>query len=138
MLPTLVGGHRVLVFSAFYRPSQGDIIVMDESIEIGDSIVKRVIATEGQILNIDSESGEIIVDGVAFNYPIPASHDNIINNPDIEYPLTIPKGYIFVMGDNRAHSFDSRFSKVGFVDMRNVIGKAVLIISPLEDAGRIE
>lgn len=138
MLPTLVGGHRVLVFSAFYRPNQGDIIVMDESLEIGDSIVKRIVATEGQSVNIDSESGEITVDGVVFDTPIPSSTDNIVKNSTLEYPVVVPAGHVFVMGDNRAYSFDSRFAKVGFVDMRNIIGKALFIISPIDDAGILQ
>ena len=137
MLPTLVGGHRVLVFSAFYKPLQGDIIVMDESFEIGDSIVKRVIATEGQSVNIDNESGEITVNGIVFDYPIPTTTHNYIKNSSMEYPVVVPAGHIFVMGDNRAYSFDSRFSKVGFVDMRNIIGKAILIIYPPDDVGAI-
>ena len=136
MEPTLYDGYRVFVYSFMYTPSQGDIIVMDESLEIGDySIVKRVVAVENQTVDIDPDTGEITVDGVVFDTPISTSHTN--NAGDMDFPGVVPEGYIFVMGDNREHSLDSRYQRIGFIDKRNIIGKAIYIISPVEKAGKL-
>ena len=137
MIPTLVEGNRVFVFCVLYKPEQGDVIIMDERLQIDNSIIKRVIATEGQEVNIDTETGEITVDGVVFDKPIPTTTRNIVENSRIKYPIIVPAGYIFVMGDNRGNSLDSRYERVGFIDMRDVIGKAVYVISPIDQFRKI-
>lgn len=137
MEPTLYQGNRVLVFSLLYEPKQGDVIVMDESLEIGDSIVKRVVATEGQTVDINTATGEVTVDGVVFDAPIKTSLDNVIQGDSMSFPVTVPEGHVFVMGDNRAHSYDSRTSSLGFIDERDIIGKAIYIISPVGETGKI-
>lgn len=137
MIPTLVEGNRVYVICAFYKPSQGDVVIMDEKLQLGDSIIKRVIAVEGQQVNIDSQTGEITVDGVVFINPVPTSTKNIVSNSSMTYPVVVPKGYIFVMGDNRGNSLDSRSDKVGFIDVRDVIGKALYVISPVDQFRKI-
>ena len=137
MNPTLVEGNRLFVICAFYKPSVGDIVVMDESQHIGDSIVKRIIAIEGQTVNIDKQTGEITVDGIVFDKPIKGSEANLIHGSSWEYPITVPEGHIFVMGDNRANSLDSRYDVVGFIDTREVIGKALFIISPIKEFRRV-
>ena len=98
-------------------------MVLREESFLEEPIVKRVIATEGQTVDIDFEAGVVYVDGEALDEPY-------INEPTYmeegtEFPLTVPEGCIFVMGDNRNHSSDSRDSRLGTVDTRCVLGKAV-------------
>ena len=98
-----------------------------------EPIVKRVIATEGQTVDIDFASGSVYVDGELLE-------EDYINEPTYveegtQFPLTVPEGSIFVMGDNRNHSSDSRSSDLGTVDTRYVIGKAVFLLFPGADEG---
>lgn len=130
MEPTLKHGDRLLVLNSMlyddYR--YGDIVVLRKDTFMEDPIVKRVIATEGQSVDIDFETGSVYVDGVLLK-------EEYINEltfleEGTEFPLTVPKGSVFVMGDNRNHSSDSRDSRLGTVDARYVIGKAVFLIYP--------
>ena len=110
----------------------GDIVIIrKESFKDGEPIVKRVIATEGQTVDIDFAEGIVYVDGEALE-------EDYIREPTYtaegtEFPLTVPEGSIFVMGDNRNHSSDSRSSDLGTVDTRYVIGKAAFLIFPGPD-----
>ena len=110
----------------------GDIVIIrKESFKDGEPIVKRVIATEGQTVDIDFASGSVYVDGQLLE-------EDYINEPTYveegtEFPLTVPEGSIFVMGDNRNHSSDSRSSDLGTVDTRYVIGRAVFLLFPGAD-----
>ena len=110
----------------------GDIVIIrKESFKDGEPIVKRVIATEGQTVDIDFVSGAVYVDGELLE-------EDYINEPTYveegtEFPLTVPEGSIFVMGDNRNHSSDSRSSDLGTVDTRYVIGRAVFLLFPGAD-----
>ena len=133
MVPTLQDGDRLLVLnSMLYNDYQyGDIVVLREESFLEEPIVKRVIATEGQTVDIDFEAGVVYVDGEALDEPY-------INEPTYmeegtEFPLTVPEGCIFVMGDNRNHSSDSRDSRLGTVDTRCVLGKAVFLAFPGAD-----
>ncbi|MEG1061807.1 MAG: S26 family signal peptidase, partial [Oscillospiraceae bacterium] len=76
-----------------------------------------------QTVDIDANSGEVMVDDTAFDTPIKASFDNL--NGNIIFPVVVPDGYIFVMGDNRADSLDSRYSELGFVNSKSVLGKKI-------------
>lgn len=134
MVPTLQDGDRLLVLNAGlcgdYR--QGDIVVLRKESFMDSLIVKRVIATEGQVVDIDFLSGTVFVDGTPL-------HEDYINEPTYtaegtEFPLTVPEGSVFVMGDNRNHSNDSRDARLGTVDTRYLIGRAVLVAFPGPDA----
>ena len=135
MVPTLEEGNLLIVSRLFYQPKYGDIVVLRKASFMNDPIVKRVIATEGQTVDIDFKAGIVYVDGQALDEPYVNS---LTNEPeDFTEPVTVPKGHIFVLGDNRNRSTDSRSALVGCVDTRYVIGKALLRIAPLNKFGRI-
>ena len=133
MVPTLQDGDRLLVLNAMLDNDYGygDIVVLRKDTCLEEPIVKRVIATEGQTVDIDFVSGAVYVDGELLE-------EDYLNEPTYveegtEFPLTVPEGSIFVMGDNRNHSSDSRSSDLGTVDTRYVIGKAVFLLFPGAD-----
>ena len=131
MYSTLLDGDYLLLLSnLFYHdPEPGDIIVISkESFDNGAPIVKRVIATEGQQVDIDFEAGAVYVDGVELQ-------EDYINNlthhgRGVEFPLIVEEGCIFVLGDNRGVSLDSRYSEIGQIDKREVLGKALFLMLP--------
>ena len=122
MVPTLQNGDRLLVLNSMLYDDYkyGDIVVLRKDSFLEDPIVKRVIAVENQTVDIDFSTGSVYVDGVLLK-------EDYINEltfleEGTEFPLTVPKGSVFVMGDNRNHSSDSRDSRLGTVDTRYVIG----------------
>lgn len=124
------GDYLLLLSNVVYRePKPGDIVVVSKaSFEDGTPIVKRVIATEGQTVDIDFEQGIVYVDGEALEEPY-------INNPTTNaqgtyFPLVVRENCIFVMGDNRQVSKDSRDPEIGQIDKREVLGKALMLIIP--------
>lgn len=144
---TLFNGQTLLVRSIGYTPEQEDIIIFhltDPENNMEKTLVKRVIATEGQKLEINFYTGEIKVDGVLY----PDTH-RVLKEPsgmysifpdDIDhydsytgiYSITIPENTLFVMGDNRNHSLDSRDEAIGFIDERCVLGKVILRFAPFD------
>ena len=131
MRETLQDGDRLLVVNNWLCGDyqKGDVVIFQkESFEDGEAIVKRVIATEGQTVHIDFDAGVVSVDGAALDEPyIP---EPTWLDEGLRFPLTVPEGSIFVMGDNRNHSKDSRHTDLGPVDTRHVIGKAVFLAIP--------
>ena len=136
MYPTFVDrDFLVLESNVLYRDVQaGDIVVMNVPyFENEGPIVKRVIATGGQTVDIDFDSGEVYVDGARLDEPYtfePTYESYGAYGVSLDYPVTVPEGSIFVMGDNRNHSADSRFAPVGCVDEGCVLGKVLLILFP--------
>ena len=130
------GDYLLLLSNLFYRePEPGDIVVISkESFDNGAPIVKRVIATEGQQVDIDFETGAVYVDGVALqeDYINNLTH----NGRGVEFPLTVDAGCIFVLGDNRGVSLDSRYSEIGQIDKREVLGKALFLMLPGTNHGQ--
>ena len=131
MFSTLVDGDYLLVLN---RPlcgelDQGDIVVASmDRFKDGEAIVKRVIATEGQTVDIDFRSGVVYVDGEAMQ-------EDYIYTPTylsegMEFPLVVEEGCVFLMGDNRRDSRDSRAPEIGQVDTREILGKAVFLMMP--------
>lgn len=126
MLPTLQHGDRLVITAFCTEPQQGDIIVSTQPNVFGNSIIKRIIATENQTVDINFNTGDVFVDGELLDEPY-------INNPTtnsegIEFPLTVPENHIFVMGDNRQGSTDSRSEMVGFIREEYIFGVAKLKI----------
>lgn len=113
---------------------QGDIVILQrDDFYGGEPIVKRVIATEGQTVDIDFDAGVVYVDGTALE-------ESYVREPTwleegISFPLTVPEGNLFVLGDNRNQSEDSRSPDLGPVDSRCVLGRAVFLVFPGETAG---
>ena len=108
---------------------QGDIVILQrDDFYGGEPIVKRVIATEGQTVDIDFDAGVVYVDGTALEEPY--TREPTWTQEGTDFPLTVPEGCIFVMGDNRNDSDDSRDSTLGPVDTRCVLGRALLLAVP--------
>lgn len=131
MYPTLCNGDRIITSNLFYTPKAGDIVVVKKSSFGDEPIVKRVIATAGQTVDIDFTTGTVYVDGAALDEPYTAAPT--LSQEDFEGPVTVPEGCVFLMGDNRNDSTDSRSSRIGMVDTRCIIGKVYLIIFPGEN-----
>ena len=134
MMPTLQDGDYVALLSNLFMGDleQGDVIVArKESFENGEPIVKRVIATAGQTVDIDFNLGQVYVDGELLDEDY--INDYTYREEGTVFPLTVPEGEVFLMGDNRNHSNDSRDSSLGTVDTRLLIGKAVFLVFPGRD-----
>lgn len=134
MTNTLQNGDYLLVLSnVFYRePKYGDIVVArKDTFDNGAPIVKRVIATEGQTVDIDFEAGIVYVDGVALDEPYTRTATNI--QEGMSFPLTVSEGCVFVMGDNRNGSRDSRYPGIGLIDKREIRGKVIFLFLPGRD-----
>lgn len=153
---TLIDKDRLIITHLFYEPKYGDIVIInDENGYVYDTdgktvlktnglnkkIVKRVIAISGQEINIDFAEQKVFVDGKELDEPY-ALYDNmqgVFNNEyAFQYPVTVPEGYVFVMGDNRNISRDSRDSKVGFVPVSEIMGKVVFRVYPFDSIGKIK
>ncbi len=145
MNATLQDGDRLLMSDLLYTPKRGDIVIVDNNhsylldesgkVESGNGLptekrlIKRVIAMGGETIDINFNTGEVSVDGTVLDEPY-IHNATIDNKGGFTYPVTVPDGYYFVMGDNRQNSIDSRSSFVGFIPKDAVLGKAIFRISP--------
>ncbi len=130
---TLHDKDTLLLQSIGYTPRQGDVVVLTKHFEdVRSPIVKRVIATEGQQVKIDYETGTVMVDGVALDEPYVKEPMQEPYSPH-HASLVVPQGHIFVMGDNRNNSNDSRNVALGTVDERYVLGRAVMVLLPFQN-----
>ncbi|MBQ4426756.1 MAG: signal peptidase I [Oscillospiraceae bacterium] len=128
MLQTLQDKDLVVAWSIGYTPKNGDIIVFETESYTRGPLVKRVIATGGQTVDIDFSAGIVYVDGEALE----EDYTNTLTTrrEDFTGPVTVPEGYMFCMGDNRNGSKDSRSSDIGLVDIRCTVGKVFFILMP--------
>lgn len=137
MNPTLNNNDKMLVSGLFYEPKVGDVVVFKkDEYDPERALVKRVIAVEGQVINMDFDRGIVYVDGV------PLEEDYIMepttNKIDFIGPQTVPEDCVFVMGDNRNASTDSRKKEIGMVDTRLILGRAYAVVYPLSQVRTIK
>lgn len=146
MVPTLYNGDKLVMYRLFYQPHHGDVVVVnnhgghvfsgdrvvDTGASLDECIIKRVIATGGQKIEIKAAEGQVYVDDVLLDEPY-INELTYTDDHAFEYPITIPEGYVFVMGDNRNHSSDSRSLFVGLVDKDDVMGRAFFRFKPAKD-----
>lgn len=137
MLPTLQHGNKMLVSGFLYKPKYGDVVVFKaDSYDPDKALVKRVIAVSGDDINIDFDKGIVYVNGE----PIEESYINELTKTKLDFigPKEVPEGCVFVMGDNRNASTDSRDSRIGMVDSRLILGKVYFVLFPLDDFKLVE
>jgi len=134
MEPTLHDKEIVLCLSWGYTPDYGDIVVTEMDVG-GGHMVKRIIALEGDTVNIDFTSGLVTVNGKVLSEPYITEPMSLAG--DVQFPLTVLPGRVFVLGDNRNHSVDSRRSVVGLVPECTILGKVVFRIFPFTQLGTI-
>jgi signal peptidase I, bacterial type len=131
MQNTLQSGDFVMVENFFYNPQHGDIVMVHKKDKQSSfPIVKRVIAVAGDTINLNRGNGEVYLNGTLLNEPYIAETMSA-NYGNSDYPQTVPENHIFVMGDNRNHSEDSRHEEVGMVEKDRIIGKVIMRILPL-------
>ena len=131
MFSTLWDGDYLLLLSNvfYHEPEQGDIVVISKkTFDDGRPIIKRVIATEGQTVDIDFENGVVYVDGEALQEDY--INNLTTNDEGMAFPLTVEENCIFVLGDNRGVSLDSRSPQIGQIDRREILGKALFLMIP--------
>ncbi len=152
MQNTLYEKERIIISDMFYEPKYGDIVVisrnMDNSVtdtkQGAEPIIKRIIAVGGQYVDIDFEKGKVYVgydlgDMEELDEPYTKTPTNLM--ADVQFPLYVEEGYVFVLGDNRNESKDSRFSVIGengLVNEKYILGKAICRIFPFDRIGRFE
>ena len=136
MVPTLTNGDKLIVWGAGYTPERGDVVIVDSYTTYGKPLVKRVIAKGGDTISIDYETGTVTVNGEVLQ-------EDYIAEPtylgyDVEFPCTVPEGTVFVMGDNRNQSLDSRSSYIGCIDEQDILGKVLVCFLPFADFGVVK
>ncbi len=146
MQNTLFENQKVIITNWLYTPKNGDIVVVSRNIDNSPSvdqaktpIIKRVIAVSGQTVDIDFTAGVVYVDGVALDEPYTRTPTNL--SYDVTFPLYVPDGYVFCLGDNRNDSLDSRSSMIGengLIDTRYILGHADWRIFPFDQIGKID
>ena len=129
------GDYLLLLSSTFYRnPKAGDVVVASKnSFENGTPIVKRVIATEGQMVDIDFTTGIVYVDGKALEEPYTLTPTTLYEG--VDFPLMVQEGCVFVLGDNRDDSKDSRSPEIGQIDRRQIVGRVFFLFFPGTNKG---
>ncbi len=140
MEPNYYDGDRVLVTSLAGEAKAGDVVIIVHALE--ETLIKRVVATEGQVVDFDNELGELIVDGQVVNGEVYGTRNGITFAPEnvgdtMDFPQTVPEGCVFVLGDHRDDSTDSRKLSVGMVDRRNILGRVVFNLYPMSKIGPV-
>ncbi|MBQ5824310.1 MAG: signal peptidase I [Clostridia bacterium] len=132
MMDTLRDGDWLIVSAFITEPERGDIVIVTQPNAYHEPIVKRVIAVEGDTIDIDFENAVVKINGEVINEPYlgsPTTNDE----GAWQYPLTLKEGQVFVMGDNRMHSSDSRSPDIGLIDENYILGQVMMRFSPISE-----
>ncbi len=127
MKPTLQDGDKVVVSTMGYKAQKGDVVVLSSTEGLKRPIIKRVVAVAGDTVDINFTTGVVTVNGIEEHY----TDELTTQQFDVAFPLTVPEGTVFVLGDNRGVSLDSRSTQVGCVDERLIVGKVLFRFFPL-------
>lgn len=130
MLPNFSGGDRVACVHSFSGYERGDVIIISHATRKDESIIKRVIAVGGDTVDIDFYKGTVSVNGQVLDEPYVNTLTNL--SYDMTFPVTVPEGKLFVLGDNRNDSLDSRSTDIGFINENKVLGKVVFRFYPFD------
>lgn len=131
MRPTLENGEKIVVSTLGYEAQKGDVVVLSSAEGIKEPIVKRIIAIGGDVVDINFTTGVVSVNGIEEEY----TNELTTQQFDTAFPIKVPEGKVFVLGDNRGNSLDSRSSRIGCVDERLIVGKVLFKILP---PGKVE
>lgn len=136
MEPTLQNGDQLLARSLLYTPQRGDIVVIDGYTHFGAPLVKRVVGIGGDKIFINFDTGEVFVNDILLEEPYISAPTT--RGFDVVFPVTVPEGQVFLLGDNRPNSKDSRHSDIGFIDERDILGKVIFRIMPFSGFGGVQ
>ena len=139
MVPTLEDHDQLFLQKVGYEPEVGDIVVLRKDFaHVAGPVVKRVVATEGQTVEIDYRTSTLYVDGIPVEEPYLGEAMVHPTDPALqETSWTVPEGSVFVLGDNRNNSYDSRHAELGPVDEDLILGKARFVFFPFRNAGSV-
>ena len=136
MVPTLEQSDKVVISNLFYHPKQGDVVVLRKQTLMEEPIVKRIIAPEGPTVDIALAAGVVDGDGKALDEPY--VNEPVHDRENFEGKITVPEGCVFVMGDNRNASTDSRDARLGCVDTRYIMGRVYFTLFPVKNIGVVK
>lgn len=132
MMNTLINGDWLIVSAFITEPERGDIVIITQPNSFNEPIVKRVIAVGGDTIDIDFDKATVSINGKVINEPYLGS-PTTDDEHAWQYPLTLKEGQVFVMGDNRQHSSDSRSPDIGLIDENYILGQVLLRFSPISE-----
>jgi signal peptidase I len=137
MQPTLDDGDVVIYYNLEYSPEIGDIVIIKTGKDDSSIIVKRIIALAGQSVTVDYDKKTVFVDGKVVSEPYVTEMFKSEKN-EIDYPYTVPEGHVFVLGDNRTDSVDSRNKNIQAIPECDIMGRVMFKVYPFSEIVQFE